>query len=207
MNIIKRVLVFTALYIVLNSVYAVDVLPGQEQNGCGTEGIQGILVPDSTIFSNCKFNNACNIHDLCYGRCLKGGDLHGQDICNDPIAKESRRKSCDTTFFNNIVHDNDERGICEFYGKIYRFAVVNLGKGNFNGKEIENMASLAFSKGQVEADKFYTNLLTVQKTEFSPQTLFLDEKNNILLKQQDKLLKFNHNQLNEMANIANALGQ
>lgn len=183
--------------------YAEGNLPGQAKNGCGTEGIQGVLVPDSTLFTKCQFHEACDTHDLCYGRCLKGGDLFGKELCNDPIAKESRRSTCDTNFFNDIVEDNNERSICKFYGKIYRLAVVKFGKGNFNGKELEELAASAFEKGEVEAEKFYKNLSIVQEATFSPQTIKLDqESKKLILQQKDIELQIDQKKLESMANKA-----
>ena len=37
-------------------------------NGCGT-GWNNWLVPDSIPVLQCKFTEACNQHDLCYGNC------------------------------------------------------------------------------------------------------------------------------------------
>ena len=71
--------------------HADDILPSLNVNGCGTEGIQGVLIPDSTLFTRCQFMSSCNKHDLCYGKCLKGGELFGKELCHDPIAKEARR--------------------------------------------------------------------------------------------------------------------
>lgn len=180
---------------------AEGTLPGLNTNGCGTEGIQGILVPDSTLFTKCQFHNACNKHDLCYGKCLEGGSLFGKESCNDPIAKESRRKACDTNFFNDIIEDNDDRSICKFYGKIYRLAVVKFGKGNFNGREIEELAKSAFDKGDIEAEKFYKNLSIVQEATFSPRSLKLDHfSKEIIFEQKAIEMKLDHIKLDSMAN-------
>lgn len=194
-------ILFSFMFSVLAS--AENTLPGQEKNGCGTKGIQGILVPDSTFFTKCQFHQACDTHDLCYGRCLEGGDLFGKEICGDPIAKESRRNTCDTNFFNDIVEDNNERSICKFYGKVYRLAVVKLGKGNFNGKELEELALSAFEKGEVEAEKFYKNLSIVQEATFSPQVMKLDKQSKeLILQQKDIKLQLDQIKLESMANKA-----
>lgn len=197
-----RLVILTLFYFIFSlSSLAEEARSGKERNGCGTKGIQGILVPDSTLFSKCYFHEACDTHDLCYGRCLKGGDLFGKELCNDPIAKESRRNTCDTNFFNDIVEDNNGRSICKFYGKIYRFAVVRFGKGNFNGKELEDMALSAFEKGEVEAEEFYINLSIVQEATFSPQIIKLDQQSKeLILQQKDIEIQLDQIKLDSMAN-------
>lgn len=197
MKILKKIKICTFLLIIMSNAYSKEKLPGLESNGCGTEGIQGILVPNSTLFTNCSFLEACNKHDTCYGKCLEGGALFGKETCNDSIAKEAGRNSCDTNFFNNIIEDNDERAVCKFYAKIYRFAVVKFGKGNFNGREIEKIAKLSFDKGELEAERFYQRLSKIQGDSFSPQSLKFDSaKNLLILKQKGEELKINGNQLN-----------
>ena len=181
--------------------HADEVLPGLNVNGCGTEGIQGVLVPDSTLFTRCQFKSSCNKHDLCYGKCLKGGELFGKELCNDPIAKEARRNACDANFFNDIIESNNDRSICKFYGKIYRLAVVKFGKGNFNGREIEILARSAFEKGEVEAEKFYKHFAIMQESTFSPQSFKLDSTNKeIIFKQKDIEIKLDQINLDTMAN-------
>jgi len=101
-------------------------------NGCGTEG-SGALVPDETFFSRCSFTQACNAHDTCYGRCLIGGDLHGQETCADEQARRNRRVRCDAQLYLDIVEQNSSRPLCTMYGHIYRWAVETFGLSAFSG--------------------------------------------------------------------------
>jgi hypothetical protein len=105
-----------------------------QTNGCGPIGF-GALVPDSTLISGCEFTNACNAHDICYGRCLVGGDLHGQPTCNDKDEKAARKATCDKSMRQQIREDNSNRRICSAYAAVYYFAVSRFGDGNFQGLE------------------------------------------------------------------------
>jgi len=43
---------WVVIFLILASVNDfAEELPGEQSNGCGTYGIQGIIVPDATIFS------------------------------------------------------------------------------------------------------------------------------------------------------------
>lgn len=168
-------------------------LDGRKTNGCGTDGIAGLLVPDSTIFSRCQFKKACDTHDLCYGRCQMYRDLHGKTTCKDPIAKEGRRKVCDTTFFDDIVSDNKDRGICKFYAKIYQTVVKTFGKGNFFGYEIEQFAKLEFKKGTLNPDNFNNALKEFKLKQFNqgdstPMILDFDKDRSVLMLKKDNKL-------------------
>lgn len=169
----------------MNSSFADDTNNAQQPNGCGAKGIQGYLVPDSTLFTKCQFQNACNHHDVCYSRCLPGGDLEGQPTCDDEFAKLARKTSCDIVFYNTITEDNDDRFVCKVYAGIYKFAVVNFGTGNFFGKEVEALAFSISEKGEVEGTKIFNNLTRANLTNTHQKLQFTDGKIKILQQQKD----------------------
>lgn len=45
---------------------------------CGS-GFTQYLVPDDV--AGCSLSEACRLHDICYGRCDKDGDLYGSAYC------------------------------------------------------------------------------------------------------------------------------
>ena len=126
--------------------------PATVQNGCGT-GWNQYLVPDSIPILRCTFRNACDEHDICYGkcegkmlgeceyqRCRTGGDLFGQDICvTEPrflalTARANKRKSqCDASFYERMVSLNHGKAVCKAFAVVYRDAVKNFGGGAFRG--------------------------------------------------------------------------
>lgn len=125
-------------------------------NGCGT-GWNTWLVPDSIPVVYCRFESACNKHDVCYGkcegkardksaleceylRCREGGDLHGSITCETNVKlrdliveADGRRKKCDTGLYNNIRGDNRGNFACYAFAVVYRDAVKIWGKGSFFG--------------------------------------------------------------------------
>ena len=134
-----------------------DVLPEEHQkfqNGCGT-GWNSYLVPNEIPLAGCKFEQACNAHDLCYSKCVSKdnldnplckykrcwtpGDLKGKKICQDPEygrlvnAAVERKNTCDQSFYNKLVSDNQNVPICDKFARIYRYAVSKLGGDAFNG--------------------------------------------------------------------------
>ncbi len=113
-------------------------IASQDANGCGTERF-GWLVPDSTLLSKCVFKNACNNHDICYGKCLEGGDLFGKQTCNNNSERKQRRHSCDVMLKTDIIADNTNY-ICHFYASIYSWAVKTFGEENFFGIEGQQQA-------------------------------------------------------------------
>jgi hypothetical protein len=117
------------------TVYAANDQPvidiAHKTNGCGTEEWK-LLVPDKTFISGCNFLDACNKHDLCYARCLPGGDLKGP-TCADESDKSIRRKQCDAQLQKNIINNNPNKPLCGMYASIYRWAVSTFGKSSFAG--------------------------------------------------------------------------
>jgi hypothetical protein len=110
-----------------------DPLPANVTNGCGTAG-WGAIVPDKTLFTRCRLAEACDRHDVCYGRCLPGGDLNGQQAtCTDQAAKDARRAVCDSNLYTDIAATNNDRPVCKAYGVLYRWAVKRFGKDHFHG--------------------------------------------------------------------------
>lgn len=125
----NRICVLFALFLSC-TVYAADN-PAHQTNGCGTDA-WGLLVPDKTLISSCAFVEACNNHDICYGRCLAGGDLP-EDTCTDESQKSARKQICDTQLQSDINTNNKNRPICGVYASIYRWAVSSFGKDAFHG--------------------------------------------------------------------------
>ncbi len=103
-------------------------------NGCGPGGWLGTFVPNS--LGSCKIKRACDNHDQCYGRCIKGcGDLVGKSECQgkhcNDAASKTRKYKCDYQLEKDIVDLN--LGTCKAVAWAYRVAVVKCGCGYFNG--------------------------------------------------------------------------
>ncbi len=124
-------------------------------NGCGS-GWNTYLVPDTLPVLSCRFETACNRHDLCYGncipgspgalepacaylRCRAGGDLDGQAECQSPAFSElrqqatQRRQVCDRSFYDELQRTNRDRRLCTAFALLYREAVALFGAGSFFG--------------------------------------------------------------------------
>lgn len=122
---------FVFVICVLSAHFAAAKPDKQNANGCGPARY-GALVPDS-ILGQCTFKRACDVHDLCYGKCLKGGPLYGKATCRDEKAKKKRRASCDITFRDNIRKFNPGKKVCSAFANLYYWAVSTYGEGNFYG--------------------------------------------------------------------------
>lgn len=120
-----------------------QTLPALMTNGCGS-GRFAFLVPNSTILSQCSFSESCNKHDICYGRCLDGGDLFGNATCNDLTEKVRRRDVCDVGLMNGIKAGNTGKPVCSMYAALYRWAVARFGESAFHG--IEDQPNLSIIK-------------------------------------------------------------
>lgn len=127
---IRMILTVIVLMIATPS-FATD-LPNNLPNGCGTSG-WGAVVPDQSFITGCRFKDACDRHDVCYGRCLPGGTLFGQSTCTDEKERIERRTGCDSALYSDIASLNDDRAICGAYGALYRWAVIRFGKNAFHG--------------------------------------------------------------------------
>ncbi|MBN0098690.1 hypothetical protein, partial [Pseudomonas aeruginosa] len=57
---------------------------------CGS-GFTQYLVPDDV--AGCSLSEACRLHDICYGRCDKDGDLYGSAYCAQSEKSEARNMS------------------------------------------------------------------------------------------------------------------
>lgn len=105
--------------------------PALQTNGCGST-FSSKWVPDK--LGNCDFKAACDEHDRCYGKCLKGGVLTGTERCLDPQkVKDTRRLQCDKNLQEDIKKNNN--GSCEGWAWFYGFVVKKAGGGSFNGME------------------------------------------------------------------------
>lgn len=135
----------------LQSVFAQPEKPtpeGLRTNGCGAQdGWSGRLVPDKTTIGQCNFKTACDNHDLCYSRCLPGGNLYGKVECNsDQASRQLRRKQCDGTLQTYILNTNPNRPVCAVYAAAYRWAVENFGSKNFKGATEDSTLNSDFSR-------------------------------------------------------------
>lgn len=124
-------------------------------NGCGT-GWSAYLVPDSISLAGCTFVNACNTHDVCYGRCEKPvieeldqiclyrkcrskGALFGKEACEQEpylaseLAARERKTSCDRVFYTDLRQLNQGKPICEAFSALYFKAVAAFGQSAFIG--------------------------------------------------------------------------
>lgn len=108
------------------------VPPAQVTNGCGS-GAFGFLVPNKTWLSQCKFEESCNRHDICYGKCLEGGALEGRPECNVQADRRRRREVCDASLQADIITANPGKAACSMYAALYRFAVQAIGESFFHG--------------------------------------------------------------------------
>lgn len=72
--------------------------PQCKANGCGPDGFIGRLVTNH-FFHQCGFKDCCDSHDVCYGRCLDCGDLHGRPECNDRAKRAARKSVCDDALY------------------------------------------------------------------------------------------------------------
>lgn len=113
------------------------LLPGLRTNGCGAaNGWSSKLVPNKALLGYCQFEDSCKKHDVCYGRCLEGGELFGQPECNDAPgspAKKQRQMLCDAALGADIVAFNKGKPVCSFYSSLYQWAVEQFGQNSFSG--------------------------------------------------------------------------
>lgn len=99
-------------------------------------GFTQYLVPDDV--AGCSLSEACRLHDICYGRCDKDGDLYGSAYCAQSEKSEARNMSkqqCDARLQADIAAQNGNSRLCRAVGGVYRVFVKHLGQGPFNGRE------------------------------------------------------------------------
>jgi hypothetical protein len=130
-NLMIRILLTILVFLIATPAFAFD-LPANVPNGCGTSD-WGAVVPDKSFITRCRFKEACDQHDVCYGRCLPGGTLFGQSTCADQKARSERRIGCDSALYSDIASLNEDRIICRAYGSLYRWAVIRFGEDAFHG--------------------------------------------------------------------------
>jgi hypothetical protein len=149
-------------FLLSSQVAAEDKLPGLATNGCGS-GKTAFLVPNR--IGNCKLKEACDRHDICYGRCLEGGDLFNTSACkSSDQEKELRRQKCDSSLFEDIVQNN--QGECRSWASFYKFFVVNAGGGFFNGITMPDLDKIiSTSKTPDEALSKLEYLKVLDKTD------------------------------------------
>jgi len=117
--------------------------PQCKANGCGPDGFIGRLVPNH-FFHECEFKNCCDSHDVCYGRCLGCGDLHGSPACDDPAKRAARKAVCDDALYNDINRVNANKILCKGFAYAYWSAVSLAGGGFFHGIVVTAAAEAKF---------------------------------------------------------------
>jgi hypothetical protein len=156
-----------------------SITSAQSTNGCGS-GWNTYLVPDSLPLGICNFEQSCNNHDVCYGKCdtastdsaeqnprcaylqCKKGGRHFEDdsVCSQSIYKTSeieakkRKATCDSRFYSEIADFNNSRPICVAFAALYSKAVQKFGEGAFMGAapaEGTNENALPISRGNMRA--------------------------------------------------------
>lgn len=132
---------------------------------CGS-GWSEALVPDNV--AGCVLTEACRLHDICYGRCDPGGDLHGSNYCSlgeDSEARQMSKKQCDQRLHDDIAALNDNRKLCSGVGSFYQYVVSRLGQGPFNGREQLPLYLLIYesSGSELEANKKFEAVLTLER--------------------------------------------
>ena len=117
--------------------------PQCKANGCGPDGFIGRLVPNH-FFHQCGFNDCCDSHDVCYGRCLDCGDLHGRPECNDRAKRAARKSACDDALYADINRVNANKRLCQGFAFAYWSAVSLAGDGFFRGMVMTAAAEAKF---------------------------------------------------------------
>lgn len=175
------------LFVLSSNITGANAQEGLTTNGCGPEGF-GWLVLDSTPFSKCDFSKACDRHDICYGKCLEGGALHGNPTCKDKKAKLERKRNCDLALRNGISGDNPGHKICRSYAAGYHWFVSNLGDNSFKG-----------AKGMSDANRLVYNKFIIYISKH-PKAFNIDEVSE-LLENQAISREFTLNSVNFDPNI------
>lgn len=128
-----RCLLKTALFAGLTASASFATEPGQTVNGCGPDGILGRIVPNRIRVLGCELEKSCNAHDICYARCLLGGDLYNNPTCKDDEARKRRRQSCDETLYSSINAANGNSIFCRTAASVYKGFVTAYGASFFFG--------------------------------------------------------------------------
>jgi len=146
------------------------LIPAQAQTGgvsaadkdyCGS-GFTEKWVPDQLF--GCKMTNACQAHDVCYGKCDPGGSRYATPYCQKSefsVPRFLAKMTCDGDFLSAIAEANKNQWQCNALAGIYTTAVVFGGQGPFNGRPISNESLkdlVETSVGPAEAIAKFTEL-------------------------------------------------
>jgi hypothetical protein len=101
-------------------------------NGCGPEGLLGLLVPECPMEGVC-FTPACNAHDLCYVTCGSS-----RSACDDQFGRDLNA-ICRERFREGDPHFEH----CLALAYIYWQAVVRLGQSFFDEGQISGCCCAA----------------------------------------------------------------
>lgn len=107
---------------------------------CGS-GFTEVFVPEQMF--GCDMAEACNAHDICYGKCSPGGSKEGSGYCKQSEFSAERvaaKQACDRQLFWDIAKTNGNKWQCRAIGGFYTAAVVMAGQGPFNGKPMSPQA-------------------------------------------------------------------
>ncbi len=161
-----------------------------DPNGCGS-GWSTFVVPDRIRLLGCEFKASCDLHDKCYSiceksitgiceyrRCRSGGDLFGNNICDEAdkyknlmSAAQARRRSCDVNLSDDIRNRNPSKLGCRALSVLYRYAVKEWGDENFAGYGSIDRP-MALKQPQREYNKALTEFL--EKASESDLKKFVD---------------------------------
>lgn len=113
---------------------------GTPSGYCGS-GVTEKVVPDQVF--DCDIAGACEMHDVCYGKCDPGGSKEGSDYCKQSEFSPERvaaKRACDRQFYQDITKANGNKWQCKAIAGIYTAAVAIAGQGPFNGKPMSPQA-------------------------------------------------------------------
>ena len=143
-SIVMRLAVSILLVFIHSLSFGDELAQHTSPNGCGA-GWSLLFVPNSIPLAKCQFKEACDNHDLCYGkcensfaeeceyrRCRKGGDLYGDIQCLTDerlvnlIGKaEERRRKCDDELCDEIIEKVLHQFHCENFFNEAEFGMLN----------------------------------------------------------------------------------
>jgi hypothetical protein len=160
------VFALVASFMLVPAARSEETIGNVKETYCGS-GATKIFVPDR--FLGCDFTEACRLHDICYGRCGKDGDLVGSSYCElleNSAPRKQSKKDCDNALRDDIIKVNQDKPFCKIPARVYRLAVKLFGQGPFNGRVIFELYENALKSSATEddADARVEAILSLQKS-------------------------------------------